>query len=96
MLSDYSEELQILPTNMIVQIFVVFEIEGFCYFFQKVFRKLILIFFSQNLKFATLKLGPIRVISKIANLASKYDCSYPCSFRDMTFFVTFFKNFEKT
>ena len=48
-------------------------------------------FFSQNLKFPTLLLGPLRVISKIANLASKYDCSNPCSFRDMMFFVIFSK-----
>ena len=54
-----------------------------------------MIFFSQNLKFPTLKLGPVRVISKIGNLASKYDCSNPCSFRDVTLFVIFSKNFRK-
>ena len=35
-------------------------------------------------------MGPVRVISKIANLASVYDCSILCSFRDMTFFEIYF------
>ena len=66
----------------------------FVVFFKKFFENLY-DFFSQNLKFPTLKLGPVRKISKIANLASKYDCSNPCSFRDVTFFVIFSKIFSK-
>ena len=81
---------------MIVQIIVVFEIEVFCYFFQKVFRKLILIFFSENLKFAALKLGPVRVISKIANLASKYETAQFFVVSRYDVFCDFFKSFQKT
>ena len=46
MLSEYSKELQILPSNMTVQILIVFEIRRFLGFFQKIFRKLVLIFFK--------------------------------------------------
>ena len=38
--------------------------------------------------------GAIRVLSGVANLASHYDCSDPCSFRDITFVVIFFKKLE--
>ena len=34
----------------------------------------------------------IRVLTGVANLASNYDCSNPCSFRDMKFLVFFFSN----
>ena len=47
MLSEYSKELQSLPSNMTVQILIVFEIWRFCDFFKKIFRKLILIFFHK-------------------------------------------------
>ena len=40
-------------------------------------------------------MGILRVLSGIANLASNYDCSNPCSFRDMTIFVVFQKIFRK-
>ena len=40
-------------------------------------------------------MGTVRVLSRIASLASKYDCSNSCSFRDMTFFVIFSKIFRK-
>ena len=79
---------------MIAQILVVFEIWCFLWFFQK-FSKLKVLWFFLNLKFPTLKLGTVRVLSKIANLVSKYDCSNPCSFRDMMFFVIFSKIFRK-
>ena len=46
-LSDFSEELQILPTNMIVQILVVFEIWRFLLFFSKSFLKTYMIFFRK-------------------------------------------------
>ena len=49
----------------------------------------------QNLKSPTLKLRTVRVLSRIANLASKYDCSNPCSFPYMTFFVIFQKILEE-
>ena len=94
-LSDFSEELQILPTNMVVQNPCSFSRYGrfFVVFFQKVFfEKVYMIFFSQNLKFPTLKLGSCqKKISKIANLASKiWLFQNPCSFRDVTFFLWFF------
>ena len=63
--------------------------------FSKVFSKLKLLIFFKNLKFLTLYLGTVRVLSKIANLALKHDCSNPCSFRDM-FFLIFSKSFLKT
>ena len=62
--------------------------------FSKIYRKLKLLLVFENLKFPTLYLGPVRVLSKIANLASKYDCSLLCSFRDVTFFVIFSKFLE--
>ena len=92
MLSEYSKELQILPPNMIVQILVVFEIRRLLWLFEKVFMNFIWLFFP---KFPTLYLVPVRVLSKVANLACKYDCSKFCSFRDVTFFVVFFKVFRK-
>ena len=42
----------------------------------------------------TLLLDIVRVLSGVANLASDYDCSNPCSFRDMTFFMIL-SEFEK-
>ena len=33
------------------------------------------------------------VLSGVANIASKYECSNSCSFRDITFFVIFSKKF---
>ena len=46
-LSEYSKELQILAPNMTVQILVVVEVWRFLWFFQKNFRKLILIYFRK-------------------------------------------------
>ena len=41
-------------------------------------------------------MGTFRVLLRFANLASKYDCSNPFSFRDVTFFVIFFlQNYSK-
>ena len=47
------------------------------------------------LKVSILLLDFVRVLSSVANFASKYDCSNPCSFRDMTFFYDFLPNFQK-
>ena len=63
--------------------------------FSKNFQKTWNNFCFQNLKFFTLYLGAVRVLSGITNFASKYDCSIPCSFRDMAFFVIFQKIFRK-
>ena len=52
-------------------------------FFSKFFRKLKLQSSSQNLKFPTLLLGAVRLLSRVANLAFKYVVQ-PCSSRDMT------------
>ena len=76
-------------------IFCSFRDMMFFVIFSKIFRKLELLLVFKNLKFPTLYLGPVRVLSKIANLASKYDCSILCSFQDVTFFVIFFKFFRK-
>ena len=40
-------------------------------------------------------MGAIRVLSGVANLASKSHFSIPCSFRDLTFLCDFFENFQK-
>ena len=59
------------------------------------------VFFFQSfsvtffLNFPTLYLDNVRVLSRIANLASKYNCSNPCSFRDMAFFVILKKSFSE-
>ena len=55
-----------------------------------IFRKVEFIFFP-NLKFLTLLLCAVRVLSGVLILASKYDCSNLFSFRDIMFFVIFHK-----
>ena len=52
--------------------------------FSKFFRKLNFECFF-NLKFLTLYLGAARVLPGVVNLASKYDYSNTCTFRDLTF-----------
>ena len=64
----------------------------FAIFSKKFSENLNLSFFLQILKFPMLVLGAARVLSRIANLASKYDCSIFFNFRDMTFFVVFSQN----
>ena len=76
-LSD-SEGLQILRTNATAQIFFI------VLFFQKTLPQNSLFF---SMKFLTPYLGAARVLTKLANLALKYDCSILCSFPDMTFFL---------
>ena len=46
--------------------------------------------------FPILLLETVRVLSGVASFASKYDSSKSFSFRDVTFFVTFSKKFQKT
>ena len=41
------------------------------------------------MEFLTLKLGAVRVLSGVANVASKYECSIFCSFRDMALSLIF-------
>ena len=91
LLSVYTLASQNLPLNMTAQIVVVFEIWRLLWLFEKVFINFIWLFFP---KFPTLYLVPVRVLSKVANLACKYDCSNRCSFRDMTFFVKFPENLK--
>ena len=62
----------------------------FCDFFKKVFTKLKRSFF-QNLKFSSLYLEAIRLLSGVASLAVNCDCSNLCSYWDITFFVIFSK-----
>ena len=40
-------------------------------------------------------MGPVRKLSGVANIASKYDCSNPFTFRDLTFFLNFFQTFSE-
>ena len=60
---------------------------------KKNFKKFELQNNSQNVKFWTLWLGVVRVLSRIASFASKYDCSNPLVMR-CDVFVIFF-NFRK-
>ena len=84
--------LRIWPPITNAQIPIVYEI---LLFFSKSFRKLFQNFL-QHLKFSTLYLGAVRVVSMIASLASKYACANACSFRDMTSFYDFSLSFQKT
>ena len=47
------------------------------------------------MKVSILLLDIVRVPLRVANLASDYSCSNPCSFRDMTFFLWISPNFSK-
>ena len=67
----------------------------FFVFFQKSFQKTNLILFSK-FEIPSPVVVAVRGTPGVANLASKYDCSNPCSVRDMTFFVIFSKNFRKS
>ena len=46
-------------------------------------------------KFSILLLEIVRVLAGLATIASKYECSNPCCFGDMTFFRVFFLSFSK-
>ena len=59
----------------------------FCYFFKNLRYKKI----EPNLNFSTLYWVAVKVHSGVENLASKYDCLNPFGFRDMAFFLFFFK-----
>ena len=63
--------------------------------FSEIFKKNMLKS-SKSLKISILLLESVRVLSRVANLASEYFCSNSCSFLDMTFFlVFFFQNFSE-
>ena len=49
----------------------------------------------KNLKFQILCVGSVRVVSGVAKLASRYDCSNTSSFPDIMFYVVFSKVFKK-
>ena len=53
------------------------------------FKKKISIF-----EIVTLLLGAVRLLSGVANLASKSYFSIPCSFREMTFFMIIYKKID--
>ena len=59
--------------------------------FSKIFDKKF-----HNFEVSILLLENVREFSMVANLASKYDRSKPCSYPDMTFMVIFSKNFTKS
>ena len=54
--------------------------------FSEIFKKNMLKS-SKSLKISILLLESVRVLSRVANLASEYFCSNSCSFLDMTFFL---------
>ena len=62
--------------------------------FSKNFHKNQIKFFFAKLEILIFVVEVIRVLSWIANLSSKYDCSNLGSFRDMTCFIFIF--FQKT
>ena len=95
-LLGYSQNLRILSPNVMAQILVVFEIWRFLWFFSKTFQKTWTYLFSSKFQILNPVVGrrTIRVLSGVANLAYHYDCSDPCSFRDITFVVIFFKKLE--
>ena len=78
MYSENYKALQILPPVMTAQVFVVFEIGRFMIFSNN-FREFQIKFFSRTLRTLTLHLGAIKVLSGVANLDFKYECSNPCS-----------------
>ena len=82
-LPGYSQEMQFLPPNTTAQVLVLSRYEVFCDFSKKISENLSNFFF-QNLKFLTLLLGAVRVLSGVPNLACKFDYSILGSFRDMT------------
>ena len=61
--------------------------------FSKNFQKLLKN--SKTLKISILLLDIVRVLSGVLNLAFDFGCSSPCSFLYMTFFLDFFKIFQK-
>ena len=63
------------------------ELECFTFFplFRNVKLSQFLFQFTYNFEFHNPIVGCYRVHSRIANLASKYDCSNPYGFRDMAF-----------
>ena len=67
----------------------------FSVIFSKKIENLDEIFFSSNFEISNPVVGAIRVISRVANLASNYECSDSCSFRDTTFFVIFLQKYSK-
>ena len=85
MLSGYSQELRILPPNLTAQILVAFK---------KISENLRI--FPSKFEIPNHVMGALRELSGVASLASSYDCSNLCSFRDMTFFEIFSKGFQKT
>ena len=50
---------------------------------------------SQNLKFPTLWLGTVKVLSEVTNFAFQCDCSFALTFRDVAFFEVFLKCFKE-
>ena len=57
--------------------------------FSKIFQKHRFQKNSKTIKISTLLLDTVRILSRVANIASDYGCSNPRSFRDMTFFGLF-------
>ena len=55
------------------------------FFFSQNFQKIYVLFSKFDIPNPVV--GAFRVLSGVANLASKYDCSNICSFRDMTFLM---------
>ena len=81
--------LKILPQKMTAQIVLVSEIRRF---FKKNFKEIM----WKKLIILNCKVwGGVKVLSGVANPASKYDCSMPFSFRDMTVYMICSKIFKE-
>ena len=89
-LSGYSQGLQIKPQKMSAQIFLAsFWDMTFFMIFLKFFSKNLKWKASKNLKIPILKSGPVRVLSRNANLASiRFNC------QEITF-LSIFEVFKK-
>ena len=90
MLSGFTKGLQIWPPILNGPIFLVNEMRRFWWFFQK---------FSENSNYKiilkTWSSQPCSWVLSVLLRIANYDCSNPCTFWDMTFFVIFQKNFRK-
>ena len=80
-----------LASKMNTQIFLDFEIRPFLCFFSIIFRKLKFKFFFVFENPFIVREGAPSIFSEAVNLASDSYCSIRFIFRDMTFFVIFFK-----
>ena len=82
-----------------LRIFPIYGCSNHCSFPDMTFFVIFLKFFRKpfffKICYSLPEVGGYRVLSGIANFAFEYDCSIFCNFRDVTFFVIFFKSFSE-